>query len=138
MDIDLIRTNTPGCKQVMHFNNAGSSLVSQSTLDVQLQYLQEEAIYGGYETANKYADKIESLYSELAKLINSTPAEIAFTDSATTAWERAFFSIPFKKGDEIISDSNAYASNYIAYLQAEKRFGTKTVIIGVDDDGDKK
>ncbi len=136
MKIDQLRKNTPGCKNVVHLNNAGASLVSQATLDVQLQYLQEEAQYGGYEMAFKYSDRIESLYSELGKLINASSSEIAITDSATTAWERAFFSIPFQKGDEIISDPTAYASNYIAYLQAEKRFGTKTIVIGVDAVGD--
>jgi cysteine desulfurase / selenocysteine lyase len=136
MNLDQLRNNTPGCKHVLHLNNAGASLVSQTTLQAQLDYLNEEALHGGYETAQKYYHEIESFYSEVAQLLNASIGEIAFTDSATTAWERAFFSINFQKGDEIISDSTAYASNYIAYLQAEKRFGTKTIVVPANVDGD--
>ncbi|MTI40703.1 aminotransferase class V-fold PLP-dependent enzyme [Fulvivirga lutimaris] len=49
---------------------------------------------------------------------------------------RAFFSIDFKIGDEIICDHTSYASNYIAHLQAEQRYGTKTVVIPANDFGE--
>lgn len=136
MDIQRLRKETPGAEKVIHFNNAGASLVSEQTLNAQLDYLKEEAVNGGYETEAKYSEEIKSFYTEVAKLINADPDEIAYTESATVAWERAFYSIDFKSGDEIICDHTAYASNYIAYLQAEQRFGTKTVVIPANEFGE--
>ena len=129
MDIQALRKATPGVNEVIHFNNAGASLVSQETLDSQLNYLKEEALFGGYETAAKYSQVIGAFYTEIAQLINAEPDEIAYTESATVAWERVFFSLDFSAGDEIICDHTSYASNYIAHLQAEQRYGTKTVVI---------
>lgn len=125
MDITKLRNNTPGCKHVIHFNNAGASLMSQSTLDAHINYLQEEAKYGGYETAERNHNELECFYSEVAKLINAKPEEIAFTESATVAWQRIFFSIPFQKGDVIITCNSEYASNYISFLLAKDKFGVE-------------
>jgi cysteine desulfurase/selenocysteine lyase len=136
LDITALRNETPGVNEVIHFNNAGASLITQKTLDAQLGYLKEEALFGGYETAAKYEKRINAFYTEIAKLLNAEPKEIAYTESATVAWERAFFSIDFKPGDEIICDHTSYASNYIAHLQAEQRYGTKTVVIPANDFGE--
>jgi cysteine desulfurase/selenocysteine lyase len=136
MDIESIRENTPGCKNVIHFNNAGSSLVTTATLNTQIDYLKEEFMNGGYETAAKYSAQINEFYTELAQLIGADSDEIAYTESATVAWERAFFSISFNPNDEILCDSTTYASSYIAYKQAEQRFGTKTIIVPANNYGE--
>ncbi len=128
MDLDQIRKNTPGVENVIHFNNAGASLPSRDTLEAQLSYLSEETLWGGYETAKKFQDELESFYGQSAQLVNAEPEEMAYTDSATTAWQRAFFSIPYKKGDEVITSESAYESNYIAYLNARQRWGIRIVV----------
>ena len=90
MNIDRLREKTPGCNNVIHFNNAGASLVSKKVLEAQVDYLEEEAKLGGYELAAKREKDLESLYSEIAWLINAKREEIAFTESATVAWLRSF------------------------------------------------
>lgn len=136
MDIEKIKTQTPGSNNVIHFNNAGASLMSKKTLDSQISYLSAEAEFGGYETADKYHGELESLYDQLAQLINATPEEIAYCESATVAWQRAFFSIDFKRGDEIITGDSEYASNYISFLNAEKKFGVKIVPVPSSSQGE--
>lgn len=135
MDIEKLRNETPGCKALIHFNNAGASLVSSGTLNAQLNYLSEEAIVGGYELAAKRESNLEAFYTEVAQLINAESDEVAFTESATVAWLRAFYSIDFQKGNEIICDSTAYASNYIAFLNAKDRFGIQIKVIPQDENG---
>ncbi|UII34096.1 aminotransferase class V-fold PLP-dependent enzyme [Fulvivirga ulvae] len=129
MDIQTIRQNTPGVTHVVHFNSAGASLVSQQVLDAQIDYLKNEARFGGYETAAKHKAQLEEFYLEAAKLINASPEEIAFTESATVAWQRAFFSIPFKKGDTILTTKAEYASNFISYLYLKKDKGINIKVI---------
>lgn len=135
MDINEIRNQTPGCASVIHFNNAGASLVSSATLAAQVEYLQEEALVGSYELGARRSEEIDQVYSEIAKLINAQTDEIAFVESATVGWLRAFYSINFQEGEEIICDTTSYASNYIAFLNAKNRFNLKVTVIGQDDGG---
>ena len=41
------RARTPGAAHVAHFNNAGSSLLTQEVLDATINYLRAEATMGG-------------------------------------------------------------------------------------------
>jgi selenocysteine lyase/cysteine desulfurase len=43
IDIERARRDTPGCESVLHFNNAGSSLMPASVLDAQIEHLRLEA-----------------------------------------------------------------------------------------------
>lgn len=115
-DIEKFRTETDGVQKVIHLNNAGSSLPPNAVRDAVIQYVAEEATYGGYETHTKYFEQIELTYDVIAKLINASREEIALVENATAAWNGAFQAIDWQDGDEIITNQSDYASNYIAYL----------------------
>lgn len=136
MDIIQLRKDTPGCDNVIHFNNAGASLTSLPVYDAIQSYSEQELKVGGYETAEKFTKELEGFYTSVARLINSSPDEIAFTESATVAWQRVFYSIPFKKGDVIVTCVTEYASNYIAYLQLKQKIGIEIQVIPNDQNGD--
>jgi selenocysteine lyase/cysteine desulfurase len=122
-DIKRARSQTPGCEHVIHFNNAGASLAPQVVLDEVTKYLEYESIRGGYEAAAENQDKTNNFYNSISKLINAKPNEIAYVENATRAWDMAFYSIPLKSGDRILTSMAEYASNYIAFLQVAKRTG---------------
>ena len=42
-DLQRARDDTPGCKNVLHFNNAGASLMPKPVLDATIAHLQLEA-----------------------------------------------------------------------------------------------
>ena len=56
-------------------------------------------------------------------------------ESATAAWGAAFYAIPFKTGDIILTGLSEYASNYIPFLQLKKRLGLEIRIIPDDSYG---
>ena len=56
LDVALARQQTHGCEQVIHFNNAGSSLTPAPVADVLYNYLRQEEMKGGYETAAAEAE----------------------------------------------------------------------------------
>jgi cysteine desulfurase/selenocysteine lyase len=134
-DLSRARQETPGCEHVLHFNNAGASLMPQPVLDATIAHLQLEAQIGGYEAATRAYDAIERVYDAAATLIGCSHDEIAIIENATRAWDMAFYSIPFAPGDRILTAVAEYASNYIAYLQVAKRTGASIEVIPNDSHG---
>ncbi|HLZ59242.1 MAG TPA: aminotransferase class V-fold PLP-dependent enzyme [Ktedonosporobacter sp.] len=134
-DLQQARQDTPGCATVMHFNNAGSSLPPQPVLDANIAHLQLEAQIGGYEAKDRANARIEHTYDAAAALIGCSSDEIALIENATRAWDMAFYSIPFKPGDRILTAMSEYASNYIAYLQIARKTGAIVEPIPNDEHG---
>lgn len=134
-DLDRARRETPGCENVLHFNNAGASLMPQPVLDAVVNHLQLEAAIGGYEAKEREFAAVERVYDAAARLINCSADEIAFIENATRAWDMAFYSIPFRSGDRILTVKSEYASNYIAYLQVARRTGAVVEVIPDDEYG---
>lgn len=135
IDIDKARQDTPGCEHVLHFNNAGSSLMPRVVRDTIVKYLDREMMIGGYETANQYHQQIENVYGSIATLLGAHPDEIALLESASHAWVQAFYAIPFQAEDKILTAKAEYAANYIAYLQMAKNRGVQIEVVPDDEYG---
>ena len=134
-DLERARNDTPGCRRVLHFNNAGSSLMPQPVLDATISYLQLEAQIGGYEAVEAANETIEHTYDAVSALIGCARDEVAIVENATRAWDMAFYSIPFQPGDRILTAMSEYASNYIAYLQIARKTGAVVEAIPNDEHG---
>jgi len=134
-DLQHARQDTPGCEHVLHFNNAGSSLMPRPVLETTIAHLQLEEQIGGYEAAERAHDAIEHVYDAAAALIDCSRDEIAIIENATRAWDMAFYSIPFKPGDRILTAMAEYASNYIAFLQVTRKTGATVEVIPNDAHG---
>jgi selenocysteine lyase/cysteine desulfurase len=135
IDLDRLRAETPGCRHVSHFNNAGASLPPQPVLDAVVGHLQLEAMIGGYEAAARAATAQQAVYQSIARLINCATDEVALIENATRAWDMAFYSLRFQKGDRILTSIAEYASNYIAFLQVARRDGVEIVAVPNDEHG---
>ncbi len=145
LDLSTLRADTPGVQHVIHFNNAGASLMPQSVIDAITDHIALEAQIGGYEAAALQKEAIQGFYTATADLLNTTADNIAATSNATDAYARALSSIPFQRGDVILTTTNDYVSNQIAFLSLKKRFGIEVVRaaddpaggVSVTDMGDK-
>jgi selenocysteine lyase/cysteine desulfurase len=129
IDVDRLRADTPGTKNVVHLNSAGSSLMPLPVIDAIHRYLDHEIGYGGYETQRVFENELDLVYSMLAELINAESSEIAISDSATRAWDMAFYSLQFNEGDRILTTTTEYVSNWAAYLQMRDRKGIVVDVI---------
>jgi cysteine desulfurase / selenocysteine lyase len=133
IDVARARADTPGCTDDrIHLNAAGSSLVAQPVLDAVVEHLELEARLGGYEAEDAAADRLGAAYPALARLLGCAPDEVAIVENATRAWDMAFYSLPFRAGDRILTATAEYESNYLAYLQVCRRTGA--VVEAVPDD----
>jgi cysteine desulfurase / selenocysteine lyase len=130
-----LRNETPGLENVIHFNNAGASLMPSVVAESMINYLKEELYYGGYEIAEKYASELEETYAVIANFLNCSSKEIAIVENATVAWGKGFYSIPFQKGDIILTAQAEYASNFISYLQIKEKLGVEVKVIPDDEYG---
>ena len=55
-DLQRARLETPGCENVVHFDNAGAALMPQPVLDAIIAHTNMEAQIGGYEAAEVARD----------------------------------------------------------------------------------
>lgn len=134
-DVARARRDTRACEEIVHFNNAGASLMPAPVADALHAYLRKEEQIGGYETANAEQAQLERFYHAAAALLNCGPDEIAFVENATRAWDMAFYSLRFAPGDKILTTIAEYGSNVIAYIQQARRYGAKVVFVPNDEYG---
>lgn len=126
-DLLSLRADTPGTQHVIHVNNAGAALMPKPVIDAITQHIALEAEIGGYEAAEIRKATIQEFYVSTADLLNTTANHIAATASATDAYAKALSSIPFQRGDVVLTTTNDYVSNQIAFLSLKKRFGIEIV-----------
>ncbi|WP_282775280.1 aminotransferase class V-fold PLP-dependent enzyme [Phaeodactylibacter xiamenensis] len=121
LNIDQLRADTPGVQHRIHLNNAGASLMPRPVLEAAQQHLQLESEIGGYEAAALVREQSIGFYESVAQLLNAKPDQIAWSGSATQAYNTALSAIPFQAGDTILTTEDDYVSNQIAFLQLVKR-----------------
>lgn len=136
MDIELIRSETPGVNETAYLHNSGAALMPRPVVEAIKEYCDLEARVGGYCAADMQADDLEALYDHIATLIHSARDEIAVTENATVAWQMAFYSLKLSEGDRILTGNAEYAANYVAYLQTAKRFGVRIDVIPNTETGE--
>ena len=132
IEINRVRADTPTCEKILHFNNAGASLMPRPVFEAVSGVLQSEYEIGGYEAEHRAADDIQEFYTEFAGLLNASPDEIAYVENATRAWDMAFYGLPLQAGDRVLTHGSEYASNYLAFLQQAKRRGIEIDVVPSD------
>lgn len=133
--LDVVRQATSAVNNKMFFNSAGSSLPSDKSIQKIKDYMDEEAIVGGYGLMEKMHQTFEEFYSETAKLINAKAHNIAFAQSATVACSQALYSIEWKKGEIVLTSNLEYVSNLLSLYRLKERFGLQIVFVDSADDG---
>lgn len=135
IDIARVRSDTAGCSARTHLDNAGSSLPPRAVTEAVIAHLRHEEEVGGYVAEEEHVAALRDTYDACAALVGGTRDEIALAESATTAWQMAFHSIPFRDGDRIMTCVAEYASNYLAYLRLAQRVGVVVDIVPDDEHG---
>jgi selenocysteine lyase/cysteine desulfurase len=136
IDITAVRADTPGCGQVIHLNNAGSSLPPLPVVDTQIDYLTREALVGGYELAAERSEQISGVYESIGRLLGCAAGEIALVSSATDGWNAAFASLDLQAGDRILTSEAEYASNLINFTKVARRRGVGVDVVPSTDQGE--
>ncbi len=135
MDPDKLRDDTPACRDLIHFNNAGASLQPAQVTRAQLDHLALEQKIGGYEAALQNAKASAQTYTALSRLLNCHENEIACVESATRAFQLLIAALPLAPGDRILVNQSEYSSNYLTLLHLAETRQIALVFVPNDESG---
>lgn len=130
-----IRADAPSLDRRIFLMSCGASIMPQPVVQAMHDYLDLEADVGGYAAADIEARRIADVHTSVARLLNAKDEEIALVENATVAWQKAFYSLPFKAGDVVLTVEAEYAANYVAYLQIKQRHGIDIRVVPSDETG---
>lgn len=136
IDIERIRADTPVVSRLAYLHNAGAALMPLTVVAAMKQHIDLESEIGGYAAADRESDRLDAVYGSVARLLNASPDEIALMENATVAWQMAFYALPFRSGDRILTAEAEYAANYVAFLQVARRTGAVIDIVPSDATGE--
>lgn len=135
IDVERVRADTPATGVRTFLNHAGASPAPDPVLDVVVAHLRDEARLGGYEAEDLRRPDLHRARSSIATLLGCAAADIAFATSATDAWERAFWSFPWNRGDIVLTCRSEYVTNFVNLLAARDRFGIRVDVVDDDPSG---
>ena len=123
---------------MLHLNNAGASLPPTPVLERVKTHLDLEAAMGGYEAEDSVAEEYQGVYGSIARMLGCEASEIALVENATRAWDAAFYALAegFQPGDKILTASNEYVSNYLAFLQVVRQRGVEIIVVPNEPGGE--
>lgn len=135
LNLDRVRQDTPGCRNRVFLDSAGSSLPPSPVLDAMIAHLRREAEVGGYVAGAERVDDLAAVKTSLGGLLGTTADSIALVDSATRAWNDFFHAVPLHAGDRVLISEVEYASNAIAVLQRAAKVGATVDVVPSDGSG---
>ena len=143
-DVAAARAATPGCRDTIHFNNAGSALPTETVLQAQIEYLELEAPIGGYEAHAHEQVRIDAIRPSIARLIGADPCgdEIALAVNSTAAFDLFLYSWAVSPdhapspGARILTTETEYGANMVAYLQVANRTGAVVEVVPSNQHGE--
>ncbi|MCP3797705.1 aminotransferase class V-fold PLP-dependent enzyme [Allokutzneria sp. A3M-2-11 16] len=135
IDLDAVRTDTPGARERIFLDSAGSSLPPEPVLLETISHLRRESEVGGYRAAAERADDLEKGYAVAANFFGCEPEEIAFTESATRSWLNAFTAVPLAAGDRVLISEAEYGSNAVAIYHRARLVGARVDVVPSDETG---
>ena len=107
------------------------NIIPDPILDHFINHVKHVNIEGSYymrKDLNKNKDRVTI---ELAKLVGSTPDQIAITRNATESLDLIISGFPWKKGDEAIYAKQDYGTMKEMFEQISNRYGVVNKIISV-------
>ena len=126
LDLQRYRADTPAVAHGrIHLNNAGAALMPRPVIDAVRQHLDREVQLGGYEAADIAAEQVAQAYQDVASVIGAAARNIAVVENSTAAFAQALSAFDFTAGDVILTSTNDYISNQLAYLSLARRTGVR-------------
>lgn len=135
LDVDRLRSETPGCGAGINLDSAGTSLMPERVFEVIVQHLRRELMLGGTQAARQVRDELGRVYEVLGGLLHCNAGEVGLLDSGTRAWQMALASLQLRQGDRVLTSRREFGSNLLALRQIVDLSGARLDFIGADEEG---
>ena len=87
IDVARARADTPGCRDVVHLNNAGAALPTRAVLDTVIEHLELEGARRRVRGRRRGRGAVDArCTTSVAALVGASADEIALVENATRAW----------------------------------------------------
>lgn len=137
MKVADVRADIPFLDEVVYIDAASTTPTPQPVVDAMCEYyhhFNSNTGRGAYRTAIKATSEVRKARTNLAKFINCDPLEIIFTKNTTEAINLVAHGLNFEKGDSIIVPNIEHHSNFLPWLNLQKK-GVNVNIIKSDEYG---
>ncbi len=128
--VDL-RADTPGTTHRNHLDNAGAGLMPRPVIDAISDHIALEAEIGGYQAARARQREVETVYDDIAALLEAPSRNVAIVANATAGFIQAMSAFDFAPGDAIVTTRCDYTSYQITFNALAERLGV--VVHRADD-----
>jgi len=137
IDLNYIREDFPILDNITYLDSASTSLTPKPVVEAIEEYFLEynsNAGRGSYKNAIKTTSKMEETREKLSNFINCKKNEIIFTKNTTEGINLISNGFNFKKGDNIIISDIEHHSNFIPWLNLQKK-GINIKIAKANEEG---
>ena len=128
-DVNTVRADFPGSTQQVYLNAAGVGLPPRAALEAvqrATQLLGQGPAEMGYKAYYRaIGEPSGKAKTEAARLLNVTPAEVAFIDDTTMGLNIALAAIPFSAGDNVVLCDLEYPQVAISAAHPQQRQGVE-------------
>ena len=128
---DTVRSHYTLKEEYINLESGYYNIIPNPILEHFINHVKHVNIEGSFymrKNLNKNKDRVTS---ELAKLVGSSPDQIAITRNATESLDLVISGFPWKKGDEAIYAKQDYGTMKEMFEQISNRYGVVNKVISV-------
>ena len=128
---DTVRSHYTLKEEYINLESGYYNIIPNPILEHFINHVKHVNIEGSFymrKNLNKNKDRVTR---ELAKLVGSTPDQIAITRNATESLDLVISGFPWKKGDEAIYAKQDYGTMKEMFEQISNRYGVVNKVISV-------
>ena len=131
MDIGPIRTNIPATKNVIYLNTGFSGPSPQGVKDAIDAMLDLENELGptSKPVLATHREQKAATRAAFARMIGATPEEVVLTDNTTRGINITLNGLPWRPGDEIVTDDLEHGSGLVPSYQMRALHGVSVKIV---------
>jgi cysteine desulfurase/selenocysteine lyase len=139
-NVEEIRKDYPILdKGVIYLDNAASSLTPEQVVLKEMEFYREYRANierGVHRFSQKASEEYETAHEVIAHFINAPGREnLALVRNTTEAINIVSNTLPWKKGDKIVTTLIEHHSNYITWLRVAQRYGCEVTVVRSNEEG---
>lgn len=117
----------PVTREYVYLNHAAYTPLPTPALEAMTDFLRKYQLGPRYEA--ELLEIKEQTRRELARLINAEPDEVTFIPTTSTGISLAAWSLPLRRGDNVIICDQEYPANVYPWLMLQKKRGVRVKIL---------